>query len=46
MIVDRKGKIFENRRKSKDRRKNEVSVEKDKRKEDRRKEKQPVIGKK
>lgn len=42
MIVDKEGNLFENRRKSKDRRKNDSNVEtdgnKNRRKEDRRKE--------
>ena len=39
MIVDKKGRLFENRRKSdSDRRKKQVEVEKDRRKSDRRKE--------
>ncbi len=36
MVVDGKGKIFENRRKGEDRRKKEVDVKKDKRKTTRR----------
>ena len=40
MIVDKEGKLFENRRKDKDRRKNDVKVKKDRRKgTDRREEK-------
>ena len=39
MIVDKDGRMFENRRKAKtDRRKNQVEVKKDRRKEERRKE--------
>ncbi len=38
MIVDKEGRIFENRRKQEERRKKDVKVEKDRRKGERRKE--------